>query len=247
MATVEKQTFSLENFEGPLDLLLHLINNDEVDACEVVVDDIVKQYLARIHGSKEHNVEAGGLFLSLVTWLLVIKSRRLLPREERSILDDDVIDDDGDVFSLTEHLLDYYRFKKAAKDLSEKEDERSGIFYRPPTEAPSVRRRTGVEHLSLDDIVDVFHEVLQRCPRPLAENRYHEEWTVADKIPAIQHLIAEEIRVQLSTVLSDTMCREEIITAFLAILEMMKNGEVYLSGDVSSIETIYVTTTKEPS
>ncbi|MBT7461709.1 MAG: hypothetical protein HN685_03405, partial [Waddliaceae bacterium] len=59
--------------------------------------------------------------------------------------------------------------------------------------------------------------------------------------------IAEEIRVQLSTVLSDTMCREEIITAFLAILEMMKNGEVYLSGDVSSIETIYVTTTKEPS
>lgn len=228
MMLVEHHPFSLDNFEGPLDFLLHLVQKQEIAISEVPIQSIVEQYIEHMKAQEGLDVDAGAEFMSTAAMLLLIKSRALLPREEE-MGDEEELELDPK-FEVIHQLLDYCRFKEAAKGLSEMEDRRNGVFFRgaPEVCAP---KPSGVDHLSVDDLASLFTELMQRVEARRAGVIEEEEYRVRDKIRWIRGLIEGKAAVPFLTVFSPEKSRGELIVTFLAVLELMKIGVIAVTRD----------------
>ena len=132
--------FKVEAFEGPLDLLLHLIHRYEIDIYNIPVADITEQYLSYVHTMKELQLDVASEYLVMVATLLQIKSKMLLPKHEEDVLDngDDFIDDPRQ--ELMERLIEYKKYKQVATELKEREQERAQLYTRPPIDFTSLQQ-----------------------------------------------------------------------------------------------------------
>lgn len=218
--TASLDIFNLDNFEGPLDLLWQLINRQEIDIYQVPLIEIMKQYLAK-HSSLDLNQCAE--FITLASSFALFKSKSLLPKHEQH--DAHNLEEEGDPhFNIIHQLLDYCRFKQAAKELAQREYQQSA-YYPRGVESAEAKKHLGIAHLSLDDLATLFQQILAKVA-PRQGIIQEEEWKVSDKIYALRQWLTVHESLDFYVVFNPSMNRMELIVTFLALLEMMKSGEV---------------------
>lgn len=221
-------TFALENFEGPLDFLLNLIHKEEIDIYEVPIHTIIQQFIVKLQEWKERQIEVGAEFISTVSYLVWLKSKMLLPKQELSL--ENPIEEPQ--FEIIHHLLDYCRFKQLSKVLIERQEQQSHHFVRG-TSAPEWKKPLGIHHLSLQELADLFKEMLRQASLEKTQI-YEDPWRVSDKITFIQNALAAQDSLLICHLFLDSQSRLEWITTFLAILELMKMGAVAVGKEIDT-------------
>lgn len=232
----EPDVFTLDNFEGPLDFLLHLIQKSEIDIYSVQIQNIMDQYMERMGINSELCVDTGAEFIGTAATLLLLKSKMLLPKHEQvSNPEDEQLDPR---FEIIHQLVEYCRFKEAAKELAERERVQGAYYYRG-TDTPELKKPLGVEHLTLDDLATLFKQIVARAETQKG-TIHEEEWRVSDKIKLIRQLLKVPKRIGFEILFSSERSRTELIVTFLAVLELMKMGEIKVIRDIAS-EQIMIT------
>lgn len=217
--------FTLEVFEGPLDLLLYLIKKDEIDIHDIPISQITSQYLAYIEMMKLLNLNVAGEFVVMASTLIYIKSKLLIPRERLSEEDIDV----DPRQELVDQLLEYQKYKEIAERLAEKEKERHDIFTRPEAEWDTITEGDmSMRDVTLHELFNAFYNVLDVVKEKGPELLEQEKVTVADKIREILARLREETGFTLRGFCRDTGNKIEIIVTFLALLELARLRELVL-------------------
>lgn len=220
--------FALENFEGPLDFLLCLIQKDEIDIYEVPLQNLIQQFIQKLTEWQDRQLELGAEFIGTMAYFVYLKSRLLLPQQDVAPIEEELEEDPR--FEIIHHLIDYCRFKQAAKDLTERQETQQACFYRGTPETTGYQRPMGIDHVSIDELTDLFKEMMRRAALP-RQQIYEENWRVSDKMAGIRLLIRESGNFPLHTLFSENKSRLEMIVIFLAILELMKLGTIAVGRD----------------
>lgn len=156
----------IEAFEGPLDLLLHLINRLEIDIYDIPMAEITDQYLLYIHAMSELKLDDASEYLVMAATLLAIKSKMLLPKHEEEVHDEIMFEEDDPRDELVERLIEYKRYKEAALNLKEKERERGEIFMKPPSDLSSYAEHANQEYtdhgVTIFDLLGAYHKLMRR-------------------------------------------------------------------------------------
>ncbi len=218
----EQYSVHLEKFDGPMDLLLHLIKKNELDICDISIAVITRQYLDFIKIMKELNLEVAGDFLVMAATLLQIKSRQLLPLDEQDEPDAEEVDPRNE---LVRRLLEYQQYKEAGMVIGARALLGREVFVRTAAD-PLIAAAQSVEgplEVTLFELVDSFRLLLQRIP---AESFHDvapgETLSIADCINEILSLLQERETVQFDDLVRDDFTRERVIVSFLALLELCR-------------------------
>lgn len=212
----------LEVFEGPLDLLLHLIKKNEVNIYDIPISIITRQYLDYIELMKEFNLEVAGEFLLMAATLTHIKSKMLLPREEKVGGEEEEEEDPR--AELIRRLLEYKKFKDAAEELGRREELWRDVFYTPHD--PGVE--SGEEETELDvgifDLIEAFRVMIERMPEKGSLDIVPEELTVRGRMTGIMDHVdmAGQEGLTLWALLENDRTRRAIVVTFLALLELAR-------------------------
>ena len=218
----ESYNVRLDAFEGPLDLLLHLIRKNELDIYDIPIADITRQYLDYIKLMKDLNLEVAGDFLLMASTLLHIKSRMLLPQEEH---DTDEAEEQDPRAELIKRLLEYQQYKDAGIVLGARTLLGRDVFTRAGYDTEFVTNQTdeGPLELELFDLVEAFRTLLLRIPAESFHDVMPAElFSIADSINEILSLLQERQTVQFEELAGEDLTRERIIVTFLAILELCR-------------------------
>lgn len=218
----ETYSVRLDKFEGPLDLLLHLIRKNELDICDIPISVIARQYLDYIKLMKDLNLEVAGDFLVMASTLLHIKSSLLLPQDEQEEGEEDALDPRAE---LIRRLLEYQQYKEAGQLLEARALLGREVFARaspePGLSAHEVEE--GPLELSLFDLVDAFRALLARIPvESFHDVAPAETFSIADCINEILSILQERETVFFDDLVADDLTRERVIVTFLAVLELCR-------------------------
>lgn len=210
----------IENFEGPLDLLLHLIKKHEINICDIPIAMIAQQYLEYIEAMKELNLTVAGEFLVMAATLLQIKSKLLLPVDETA---DDEEDGPDPREELVRRLLEYKTYKEAARRLDGQEKMWREIFSRVqgPT-APLETDETLLENVSLFDLVDALKGILDRNPGKQLIEIMPDHLTVRERMNVILEMLEGKDSVSFVDLFDQSCHRLVVIVTFLAMLELIR-------------------------
>ncbi|MBI5492528.1 MAG: segregation/condensation protein A [Deltaproteobacteria bacterium] len=211
----------LDIFEGPLDLLLHLIKKSEVDIYDIPIATITGQYLEYIEMMKEMNLDVAGEFLVMAATLVHIKSKMLLPIDEEAVEEEDDGVDPRE--ELIRRLLEYQRYKEAAKDLNERLIVGRDVFLRGP-EIPieGLEEGAGFMSVSVFDLMEALKGILARAPKERKIDLTSERFRIADKINYVMEVLNREKSAAFTSLFEESATRGEIVVTFLAILELAK-------------------------
>ena len=227
----------LDIFEGPLDLLLYLVRKEEVELYEVSLERLIQQYLDYLGALAQPDLDRAGDFIAMAAHLIYLKSRRLLPPEQRPVGIDDSAEEDDPHWDLIRQLIEYKKFKDVASHLQTVEINRLDLFARPPAAPPD---RTEAEEtlagalalgdLGVFDLLGAFQRMLRRCEQRhrAAEDTgtviFEENYTVADKIERLRGLVAGAKGAPLvfSALFEPAASRVELVVTFLALLELVR-------------------------
>lgn len=222
MKNALQEPFVLDNFEGSIDFLLHLIQKDEISIHEVNLHDLTAQFLARFDNEELPAIDSGAEFVGSAAFLVWLKSKTLLPQHEQI---DSSEEEEGDPrFAIIHQLLDYCRFKDAAKSLEARELMQSAHYVRG-AESGEAKKNLGIEHLSLQDLAVLFQDILSKAKEHRGSIQ-EEEWKLSDKIDAIAKMLENVSHIAFEALFTSEMGRLELIVTFLAILELMKRGMI---------------------
>ena len=225
MPIQEEYKVKLEVFEGPLDLLLYLIKKDEVDIYDIPIELITRQYMEYLGLMRMLDLDIAGEFLVMAATLMMIKSRMLLPPEERPELE---IEEEDPRWELIRQLIEYKKFKDAAANLQEMES-RAGNMFPRSAEDPVVAAEqpgVGLEDVTIFDLIASFNEALKRIQVNEIGEIMAERFTVADGIESILGRIKRETKVVFATLFRPLSTRHEIVYTFLALLELIRLRQV---------------------
>jgi segregation and condensation protein A len=228
----------LDTFEGPLDLLLHLIRKNEVNIYDIPISLITEQYLGFIEMMQELNLDVAGEFLVMAATLIHVKSRMLLPRPETS--SDDVVDEEDPREALVRRLLEHQKYKAAAELLHERETLRSAQFMRPDARVAEAAGEDYEPELEVDlfSLLAAFRGVLERASRRPAMTLPPEQISIEDRMHQLLSRLSETDACGFEDLFADgDGSRAFMIVTFLALLEMirLKLIRVFQSGGVGAI------------
>jgi segregation and condensation protein A len=215
----------LDRFEGPLDLLLHLIREEKVDITDIPIARITEQYLESISDIESLDLDRAGEFLLMAATLMRIKARMLVPRDPEAEEEEEDVDPRAD---LVRRLLEYREFKRVAEALAERQEEWRDIFYRAaaPLLESEEAEDPGLE-VSLVDILRAFQTVLERLDRERPLEMEGEQYSVTEQMEFIRTACRRRDEgVTFFELFERLLSRSFVITTFLALLEMMRNNEV---------------------
>ena len=209
----------LEQFEGPLDLLLHLIKKNEINIYDIPMALITKQYLEHINLMKSLNLVVAGEFLVLAATLIHIKSKMLLPSEP----DGEEEEGQDPRAELVRQLLEYKQFKEAAYDLQDRERLWREVYRRAPllTATPIESEETPLE-LTLFDLMDALQDVVRRAPSKGLLELTAEHLTIKNRMNYILERLEASAAVPFEMLFSPTDGRLVLIVTFLGLLELMR-------------------------
>ena len=210
-------TFKLDGFEGPLDLLLHLIKESNMSIMEVKISSITDQYMKYMENINELDMEEATAFLDMTSRLLEIKSRSLLPVETTEE-DEEEIDPE---LQLKMQLQEYQLFKEAGGNLSKIEN--VDRFYKQPDKSVGDTRIV-FNQFNLDKLLDAFAFILMRTKDregPQEKKISRDRWTVADKIAFLTNILKDNKEINFFSLFDETYSKLEVITVFMAILELL--------------------------
>lgn len=216
-------TYHLDHFNGPLDLLLYLVQKDEVDICDIFLKELTKQF-------QSLDIDLGAEFLGGTSLLLLMKSRRLLPKEEQG---GEVLEEADFRYEVMQQLIEYYRLKEAAQTLVSLESA-SLVYF--PRKVPFLPKREGqIEEVKLEELQHLVQELIQKAAALPKKLMADEEFDIGDRIAWLrEHLILNEY-VPFDSIFSLERTKGELIVFFLATLELMKLQEIIIIKKDSTI------------
>lgn len=225
-------TFQLKDFDGPLDLLLHLITKAQVDIKDIFVSEITDQYIESVRNAPDLDMDDATDFLVMAATLLEIKSRAMLPKPPA--LDEDEEDPEE---ALIRRLEEYKRFRETAAAMQQFEKAAQELFTKLPEEYPLPPQETELVGLTLQGLTEAFLRIWARKPDkddPKEVNHYaprdihRDEHTVQECMLTLLHGIHRKGRLRFEEAFSDAPTKEEVVTLFLALLELLKLGETHI-------------------
>ena len=231
---MEKINYKLKKFEGPLDLLLHLIEKNKIDIFDIPISEIAEQYIAYINEMKENNMDLSSDFLVMAATLLEIKSKMLLP-----LVKDDKGEDIDPRQDLVERLLEYKKYKNLGYELSDFEDEAPEYMLKKPTipqdvksYIPDINYDELLKGIDVNKLNEVFTEVMRRKRDSIDTMRANFGKIEKEKIPLKDTIISvikyanTNKKFSFRKMLEEQHDKTHVIVGFLAILELMKVGRI---------------------
>ncbi len=210
----------IENFEGPLDLLLHLIKKNEINICDIPIAMIAQQYLEYLDAMKELNLTVAGEFLVMAATLLQIKSKMLLPVDETAEDEEEGPDPREE---LVRRLLEYKTFKEAARQLDGREKMWREVFTREAVAAEPIESgETLLENVTLFDLVDALKGMLDRNPGKKLIEIIPDNLTVRERMNVILEMLEGKDSISFVSLFEASCHRVVIIVTFLALLELIR-------------------------
>lgn len=229
MTPHEEYKVRLEVFEGPLDLLLYLIKRDELDIYNIPIERVTQQYMQYLEAMQMLDLNIAGEFLVMAATLMMIKSRMLLPVEERPELEPEEEDPRWD---LVRQLVEYKKFKDAALHLEELALRREDVFTREGEHVHlGVEPDVALQDVGIFDLISAFNEALKKAPKESVAELFADRYTVAEKIDELTRALRERGKVRLSEMLRGMHHRYEMVCAFLAVLELIRLKQIHARQD----------------
>lgn len=219
----------IDSFEGPLDLLLHLIQKAEVDIYDISVSEITTQYVDYIHEMQQMELEIASEFLVMAATLLAIKSKMLLPKKEElfdPLLDMEEMDPREELIL---RLIEYKKYKELAFQLREKEVARSQIYTRPADNLSMFIEQeepNPVANISLFDLLEAFQDVIRVKEQAPMTKVERDELSIDTRMLEIKELITLKGKITFVQLFEKGWSKDGLIVTFLALLELMKKKEI---------------------
>jgi len=213
-----------EVFEGPLDLLLHLVKKQEVDIYQVNLTRIATEFVTYINQMSELDLEIAGEFVVMAATLLYIKSRELLPVDKQVVVAAEEDDEEDPRWELIRRLVEYKKFKDAAARLQEREVMMDSIYeHRPGRPELVVLDPVRREAASIFDLVNAVAGILKRYnERTDVREIYADPYTVSEKIDYLRQISMSQPRIRFSDLFAAARSRAEVVVTFLALLELIR-------------------------
>lgn len=211
----------LDSFQGPLDLLLHLIKKNELDIYDIPIAEITKQYVSYLEVMRELNLDVASEFLVMASTLIHLKSRMLLPVDEEE--EEEEGEDPRE--ELIRRLLEYQKYKKAAEELGSRPALGRDVFARPEDEVTSPEEDTYIE-ASMFQLMDALQRVLTEADKRKPHEVTRESYTVEEGIGHIESLMTRQGSLRFGDLFAGHESRRQIVTIFLGILELIKRGRI---------------------
>ena len=239
----------LQVFEGPLDLLLHLIDKNKIDIYDIPIVEITNQYMEYIKAMEKEDLNVMSEFLVMAATLLDIKCKMLLPKE---------VNEDGEEEDprqeLVEQLLEYKMYKYMSYELKDRELESERVMYKTPTIPQEVMEYEQpvnldelLEDLTLQKLNHIFKDVMKRQADKIDPVRSKfgkiekEEVTVSDKLVFVTDYAREHKKFSFRTLLTKQSSKTQIVVTFLALLQLMKEGVLYIEPQEQPFDDIRIT------
>ena len=221
--------FKINEFEGPLDLLLHLIKENKMDIMNIEIERITDQYISYLNEQEKMNLEIASEYLVMASELIELKSKLLLPNPKTDEESEEEIDPREE---LVNRLLEYQAYKEITKVLKEKEELRKEIYTKSPENIKQyVEEETKLSSdITLDDLVDAFKKYLERKKesKPLKTKVTTNEISVSSRRLEIKSILKKRPKISFFE-LFPVLNKEYVVATFLAILEMAKNKELRIT------------------
>jgi segregation and condensation protein A len=233
-------TIRLDAFEGPLDLLLHLIKREEIDIWNIPIAHITEQYLAYLQIMKELNINVAGEWLMTAASLILIKSKMLLPKDP--VTESQVEESEDPRTELVYQLLEHQKFKNAAEMLYTREEVENAVWNKPPEDV--LEDSNEVVAVTLFDILRAFHEVVLRFESQRLLEVEQEEVSIEQKIADLRRLLIVHDKILFSTFFTQIRSKKHLIVTFLALLELVRLHEVWLY-QKNAFDEIHISKLKE--
>ena len=212
----------LDAFEGPLDLLLHMIKKEEIDIWNIPIAHVTEQYLEYLRIMEDLNINVAGEWLMMAATLINIKSRMLLPKDPSENPGDEIEDDPRR--ELVYELLEHQKFKNAAEMLYTREEIENAVWANPPDDV--IEEAGDVISVTLFDLLHAFHDIVQRFEEQRSIEIAQEEVTVEQKIADIRRLFMVHDKILFSMFFTAVNSKPHLIATFLALLELVRLREV---------------------
>jgi segregation and condensation protein A len=243
----EEYKVRLEVFEGPLDLLLYLIKKDELDIHDIPIERITAQYIQYMDLMQMLDLNVAGEFIVMAATLMMIKSRMLLPVEDRP---EEENEEEDPRWDLVRQLVEYKKFKDAALHLESLEARREDIFGRDGADAVLGKEPDVALHdVGLFDLISAFSDALKKVKVENLQEIFAERFTVAEKIEILSGRLRVEREFSLSEMFDGMRSRAEIACTFLALLELIRlcqaravqketYGDIWIEASDGVVETV---------
>ncbi len=216
---------SIDNFEGPLDLLLHLVKESNIDILDIKIEEITDKYLNYINHEKELNIDISSSYLVMAAELMYLKSKSLLPLNKK----EDDTEDDEEITreKLINKLLEYKKYKEMTPIFKELEEERKKIYIKAPEKVSNYVEHNLHGEESIDNLVEAFKKFLNRkdLEKPLETTITKREYSVRKRKDDIKNILKIKKKVYLED-LFEEYNKPFVVVTFLSILEMVKEKEI---------------------
>ena len=223
--------FCTTDFEGPLDLLLHLVKESKMDIYEINISEIINQYLDFIHSLEENNIDIASEYLVMASELIHLKSKLLINRkdEEENTEDEFSFSSEED---LRNKLLEYEKYKQLTQSFHDLEEKRGEVYTKLPESLKEYIEETGIQkgEFDIEDLFNAYKLFIERqkLSKPLNTKITKKELSVDDKIKDIRNILNIRKRVNFIELFTE-VTKENIVVTFLSILEMTKSNEILLT------------------
>lgn len=230
----------IDEFEGPLDLLLHLIKEDNIDIYDISIDKITKDYLDYINKMEELNINVASSYLVMASELMEIKSKSLLPSNKK----EEVSENEEEVSRerLINKLIEYKKYKEITNSFKELESLRKEIYIKSPENIKNYidEKITNDNDISVNDLIKAFSLFLERknLEKPLNTKITNKEYSVKERKSSIRNILKERKKLEF-TELFNEYNKSFIVVTFLSILEMTKDNEIDLKQE-DNFSKIYI-------
>lgn len=223
--------FLIGDFEGPLDLLLHLVKQSKVEICDLKLVDITEQYISFLKKMEDMNLDIASEYLVVASELIEMKSRVLLPREKK---DEEDTYEENPEDELKRRLMEYEKYKESVSSFRKLEENRSAYFTKVPEkrEEYTTEKLENTENVTPMDLLKALEKLLERkeFEKPLNTKIARKELSVSDRVSKIRSILKTKKRVEFLS-LFEELTKEYVVVTFLSILEMAKNKEITLKQD----------------
>ena len=215
----------LDVFEGPLDLLLYLIKQDEIDIYDISLERITSQYLEYLQAFKELNIELAGEFIVMAANLIYLKSRSLLPLDQQPPEEDAGEEDPR--WELIRQLIEYKKFKEAATELHLRELQQERMFAREAASSSALQEPLRLGEVGIFQLINAFQAVIKRIEaRQEVQEIFGERFSVSEKIDMILQRVGTGAPLRFSDLFGQVVSRVEVVVTFLALLELIRLKQV---------------------
>lgn len=230
----------IDEFEGPLDLLLHLIKESNIDIYDININEITEQYLDYINKWEELNIDIASSYLVMAATLIEIKSRALLPVSNKDNNEEEEEEESRE--TLINRLVEYQRYKEITKDFKKLENDRKNLYTKAPSKLNEMLEVKFVNDTdtTVNDLIEAFSKFLERknMEKPITTKITSKEYSVKKRKRDIKNYLVENGRAEFSE-LFNIYKKSYVVVTFLSILELAKEDDVYLTQE-ENFDKIYI-------